>query len=303
VQSGMDADRIKEFRDKVTFISGSSKNAGKTTFLNYLLPRLRREGEFAFLTIGIDGERKDQIFGTDKPVIHTEVGDNLLTCESMMNNSDGSFEILQVFPWKTVLGKLVFLKTLRSGLIELAGPENNDQLQHIIEFIKESAEIGTILIDGAVNRITQISSSKGSGFYYVSKIAPENYKSALERIRVVARLNEQKSSYFKLGQNDVYYHSGAFTEKTMKNLDDSYEAIVLDDFTKVFLSYSELQHLLKNFKLFFLNTIVLEAFVFNLYNIDRLDFLKELEMAGIKFPCIFNPYEREKGGQFDREII
>jgi len=295
VPNGMDAERIKKLRDKVTFISGGAKNSGKTTFLNYLLPRLRMEGEFAFLTIGIDGERKDQIFGSDKPAILTKEGDYLLTCESMMKNSDGSYEILQVFPWNSVLGKLVFLKTVRSGMIELAGPENNIQLEQIIDYIKESLGISTVLVDGAVNRITQISSSKDSGFFYVLKINRENYQSSLDRMKVIATLSEQKKACSQLKGDEVFYHIGAFTGKTLKSLDDSYKSIVVEDFTKVFLEYIQLKNLLNNYKLFFINTVVLEAFVCNLYDINEPDFFKQLDKTGIHFSCIFNPYIKDKG--------
>lgn len=291
--NGMDDEKIIKLRDRVSFISGSSKNVGKTTFLNYLLPRFRRVGEFVFLTIGIDGERKDQIFGTDKPVIKTEIGDYLLTSESLMKNSSGSFEICQVFPWKSVMGKLLLIKTKRGGLIELAGPENNLQLEKIITYIRESVGIETIIIDGAVNRLTQISSSRESGFFYVIKINRENFYSSLDRMRVMSILDKQDKFDSHMKEAGIYRHKGAFTKKCLKSLDDSYHSVVLEDFTKVFLSYIELKQLLKRNKVYFQNILSLEAFICNLYDINREDFLIAMNEAGIESTCIFNPYEIE----------
>ncbi len=301
--NGMDDKINEQFRDKVTFISGSSKNAGKTTFLNYLLPRLREGGNFAFLTIGIDGERKDHIWGTDKPQIETLVGDYLLTSEYLMNKSDALFEVLQVFPWKTVLGKLLFLKTRRSGFIELAGPENNEQLGQIIEYIRTDCRIESMLIDGAVNRVTQIASIKNSKFYYVSSLQPSNYKSSLNKLRVIWELSRQERVDSMIEGEGVYCHRGAFTKKNMIGLDDSCRSVILDDFTKVFLEYSELQKFLESRKMSFINTIKLVAFVFILYDIDKNNVLEDLNEMAINCPFIFNPYELSEGGIYDKAIL
>ena len=119
-------------------------------------------------------------------------------------------------------------------------------------------------------------------------------------MKVLAILNEQKKAENTLDEDGVFKHIGAFTEKTLKCLDDSYQSIVLEDFTKVFIGYNQLKGLLKKYKLFFLNTIVLEAFVCNLYNFDRRELLNGLSISGIEFPCLFNPYKLTKGDGFDR---
>ena len=48
--------------NKTTFLVGNKKNAGKTTFLNYVLKQIREVVHPAFFTIGIDGEENDLIF-------------------------------------------------------------------------------------------------------------------------------------------------------------------------------------------------------------------------------------------------
>src|SRR4030065_941498 len=122
--------------NKTTFLVGNKKNAGKTTFLNYALTQLREVVQPAFFTIGIDGEANDLIFDTPKPKIYTETGDYVVTSGLMINKSDALFEIIHVFPYKTVLGRLVLAKTLRSGNIELVGSEDNKQLAEIVDYLR-----------------------------------------------------------------------------------------------------------------------------------------------------------------------
>ena len=222
---------------KIVFIAGSSKNAGKTTFLNYLLPRMRSISQIAYLTIGIDGERKDQIFGTDKPVIESKAGDVLLTCESLLSLSDGSYEVLQVFPWRTVLGKLMIVRTVRTGLIEIAGPENNLQLEKVVDYIRYNLGIKSIIIDGAVNRITQISSGNSAGFYYVCRVTIENYSSSIEKMRIISFLNKVKVTPELKGLEEIYIHKGAFTKSSFMKIPEKISTIEIEDFTKCFLLF------------------------------------------------------------------
>ncbi|MFO7674212.1 MAG: hypothetical protein R6V74_10935, partial [Lutibacter sp.] len=139
----------EQLLNKTTFLVGNKKNAGKTTFLNYALAQVREVVRPAFFTIGIDGEPSDLIFDTPKPKVYTEIGDYVVTSGLMINKSDALFEIIHVFPYKTVLGRLVLAKTLRSGSIELVGSEDNKQLDEIVDYLRNEEHIKTIVIDGA----------------------------------------------------------------------------------------------------------------------------------------------------------
>jgi len=135
----MNSINTEQLVNKTTFLVGNKKNAGKTTFLNYALAQLREVVQPAFFTIGIDGEASDLIFDTPKPKVYTEIGDYVVTSGLMINKSDALFEIIHVFPYKTVLGRLVLAKTLRSGNIELVGSEDNKQLAEIVDYLRNEA--------------------------------------------------------------------------------------------------------------------------------------------------------------------
>ncbi|MBN2656878.1 MAG: hypothetical protein JXR86_07440 [Spirochaetales bacterium] len=292
----MDADKLERLRGKLTFISGSSKNAGKTTFLNYLLPRLRSGGELVYLTVGIDGEKKDRIFGNEKPSIEARSGDYLITSEEMMSSSDALFSIVHVFPWKTALGRIMLLRTERSGLVELAGSESNSQLQEILKSVKTSMENSTVLVDGAVNRITQLAAGGESTYYYVMKVTPENRSGSLNTIRTL-NLLDKIPLYRKESGEQVRHLEGALTMAVARNLGKDVEALVVDDFTKVFLPWKDLKDLTDRVRLSFRNVFALEGLVLNLMNIGPGEFEGLLTESGITVPFYFNPYRSERSGK------
>lgn len=286
----MEDEKFEQLRDKVTFISGSSKNAGKTTFLNYLLPRLREQGVFAFTSIGIDGEKKDLLSGNEKPSIETEEGDILVTTELMLSGSSASFQILQVYPWKTVLGKHMLLRTVRRGLVELAGAENNEQLRLMINDIRGNHRIGTVLIDGAVNRITQLAAGDDVSYYYVMKISPENMDSSLDRIRCLFLCDKVPLEPENGWGDSSSFHRGAFTEKNLQAITGEHGTLILEDFTKLFLSYNRAVELTGKRELYFRRKFTMAGIVVNLSNLSESLFGERLKKYGIQSGIIFNPY-------------
>ena len=78
----------------------------------------------------------------------------------------------------------MLLEALRDGYVEIIGPQNNLQLSHILKDIKKH-KIETILVDGAINRLTQISAQDNSHFIYVAKLRPENLNSTLDAIKLI----------------------------------------------------------------------------------------------------------------------
>jgi hypothetical protein len=291
----MDDKRLEQFRNRITFISGSSKNAGKTTFLNYLLPRLRGRGLLAYLTIGVDGEKIDRVYGIEKPSIKTMDGDYILTAESMVNRSGALFEVCHVFPWKTALGNLMLLKTIRSGFVELVGPENNYQLGRILRLLKEEIGVNTILVDGAVNRITQISVEEDVFFYYIMTITPENKNRSLETIRTLSLLNtlpylNRKDSIIEKGFLEV---EGALTSTLFNKIGKNIHTLIVEDFTKVFLSFKDLKALCESVSIVFRRKLSIESLVFNLRNVNKKSFVEDLNRITLEIPYLFNPYREE----------
>jgi hypothetical protein len=279
--------------NKTTFLVGNKKNAGKTTFLNYALMQLREVVQPAFFTIGIDGEASDLLFETLKPKVYTEIGDYVVTSGLMINKSDGLFEIIHVFPYKTVLGRLVLAKTLRSGNIELVGSEDNKQLAEIVAYLRNEEHINTIIIDGAASRLTQVASIKNSCFYYIIKLDPKSINSDINKLRTIALLSKLRciDKIDDVENKIVFEIKGALTESKLSMIPEDCDILLIDDFTKIFLDFSQVIELTGKLEIAYKTPYQLVSFVVILKDIMKEDFLKILENNNIEETILFNPYE------------
>lgn len=284
-------DLARRLKDKIIFIIGNNKNAGKTTFLNYALEQLRQTVVPAFLTIGIDGEKKDLIFDNPKPQIYTQKGDYIITTDQMLNNSDGLFEIHQVFPETSVLGRIVLARTIRAGYIELVGSENNRQLSDIIEYLKQEKKLKTILIDGAVNRITQVSSALNAGYIYVIKINKNNINSSIETIKTIALIKTFPVIDRDKMPDNFFEIKGALTNNKLQQIPDDCKNLIINDFTKIFLNYRDIKKLSQQLNIFYNYNYKFYFFLLNIYDIEKNEIKKLLGKNKIKEDIIFNPYQ------------
>ncbi|WP_439184916.1 hypothetical protein [Carboxylicivirga taeanensis] len=278
------------FINTTSFVMGNRKNAGKTTFMNWALNQIRKIESPAFATIGIDGESHDQIDGRDKPRIYTVPGDVLITSYPMLHKSSGQFRLEKVFPIKTPLGQLVVATTLRSGSIELVGPEYNEQLKELIDYIKKELKYRSIMIDGAASRLTPVSSINGSGFYYVLNIDRRNLRKALEQMQLLS----VASGFKQVATNESALRiEGALTPTKISSLPKSCSTLIINDLTSVFLSFTQLKQLMKQVEVQVLNRLQLKSFVVILKDITQNEFIQLYQDKGIQTELIFNPYEHQ----------
>lgn len=290
------------FLHKTVFIAGSEKNAGKTTFLNYLLRRVRPVTTPAFLSIGVDGETRDLVFGTQKPRIFTEPGDFLVTTGEMLDLSDGLFELREVFPFRTALGRIVAAKTLRSGHVELVGPETNDQLAGILSYLRAREGIDTILVDGAAGRITQVAAESSAddprsrstiagSFAYVLKVTPGNLNTAVDKLKRLT-IMEDIPAFEPAGvKGKTFFVRGALTRQRADSIPDDAVNLVIDDFTKIFLDWRRLKRLAGKNKLHFRQKYDLLCAVLVLHDVSREDFLRISGNSMDAGRLFFNPYQ------------
>ncbi len=282
---------IKSLKDRTVFIVGSKKNAGKTTFLNYALSRLRGGRPSGALSVGVDGEACDQVFGNPKPQVCAQPGDLLLCAETSLARSDLHFEILNVYPFHTAIGRPVLLRALRPGRAEISGPENNEQLSEILaDFRRYGA--GTVFVDGAVDRITQVSAGGKAAFVYVARVEPENFESSLAALRLL--WDASSAPLWKEADKcapPVIRVEGALTPGKVPGAEIKSGTLVIDDLTKVFLNWAQWRALKARFEPRFAAKPDLAAFIVNLYNISKADFEGKLADPALQSRIIYNPYE------------
>lgn len=136
--------------NSISFI-GMSKNAGKTTALNYFIDLARGNFTLGLSSIGRDGETIDRVTSTSKPRIYIYRGTIISTASACLRLSDATLEILEVTDINTPMGFIVIARAVTDGYIELAGPSTNYQTKFVMQrMFGYGAE--KVYIDGALSR-------------------------------------------------------------------------------------------------------------------------------------------------------
>ncbi|GEM_PF-5418316 len=275
------------FTDTTTFVMGNRKNAGKTTFMNWVLHQIRKVDTPAIATIGIDGEANDQIDGRAKPLVKTTVGDAIVTSYPMLKKSNGQYQIEKAFPIKTPLGQLVLATTKRAGTIELVGPEHNEQLKEIVDYLKKDLGYKSIVIDGAASRLTPVGAVTDSGFYYVLNIDRKNLKKAIDQMQLLsfgAQLKQADSNC------TGYIIDGALTVSKTSQIPEPCNQIIINNLTSIFLNYEQLSRLNIRVDIQVKDSLNLMGFVVILNDIQEAEFNQMYQQKGIETELICNPY-------------
>ena len=136
------------FHTPVLGLVGLSKNAGKTTLMNALLKAA--PWRVAITSVGLDGERYDQLTSLPKPRIYVTKGTLVLTAEATLTEATATFKTLEILPITTALGTLMLLEVTRPGTVLLAGPTTTKTLECSLKRLKTYVDY--VLVDGALNR-------------------------------------------------------------------------------------------------------------------------------------------------------
>jgi len=275
-----------------TFVLGSEKHAGKTTLLNYLVRRLRGPQPLAYLSVGVDGESRDLISGVPKPHVIATEGDWLVTAEQALRRSDSSAEIHEVFPFGTVMGPPVLARVVRGGPVELIGPGSNTQLAQVLEFLVADAGIETILVDGAINRVTQVASSTRGAYLFVLRVTRSNLARSIDAMRRLSCLQDVPVAPTDVAIDEATsIVDGALTAERADAIDTSFRTVIVEDFSRVFLTHAELASLRRRARLMFRRRLDFHGFVVNLHDLSRQQLLDMLADPVLEESIVFNPYQ------------
>ena len=137
---------------KVVSIIGMSKNAGKTTALNYLIEEGMDEGlKLGITSTGRDGETVDLVTGTKKPKVYLERGTIVTVPTFLYELAEAGLEIMKMTDYWTSLGQIMLCRVVSSGYVQIAGPvTREDQGRICEEMLAEGVDM--VLIDGAIDR-------------------------------------------------------------------------------------------------------------------------------------------------------
>jgi len=140
-----------------------AKNTGKTVCLNYLLEQLQTTDKTVAVTsIGLDGEKTDQVTQTEKPEVELVPGTYFVTSEYHYRQRQLLAEICHLSEETTSLGRLVTAKVIQRGKVILSGPASTKRIKALIDRMADY-DVDLTIIDGALSRKSLASPSITDG--------------------------------------------------------------------------------------------------------------------------------------------
>lgn len=260
-------------------IVGMEKNTGKTECLNYVLGHLPVSLKKTVTSIGIDGERIDQVTTTAKPEIHLGENTYFATSETHYRQRRLVSEICDISDFSTSLGRIVTARTVYPGKALISGPSSAFELERWMKRIAP-LDSGLTIIDGAISRLSSASPAVSesliltTGAALSANIPTLVAKTAfvVERIGLPLCRQELRDVFRPLGQGiwtysdgqtgrlevkssflldeldsaalkdvEAIYLTGALTDRFLKKLRtlDPVPLLVVRDFTKFFVDRNE----------------------------------------------------------------
>lgn len=172
-------------------IVGMAKNTGKTVCLNYVLDLLQKTSKVVAVTsIGLDGEKTDQVTQTEKPEIELTEGMFFVTSEYHYRQRQLLSEICQVSDETTSLGRLVTARVLQKGKVILTGPASTGRVRRLIDQMQELG-VDLTIVDGALSRKSPASPAITEGLILTTgaAIAPD-LSSVVQKTKFVYELTQ-----------------------------------------------------------------------------------------------------------------
>ncbi|HBN08486.1 MAG TPA: hypothetical protein DD435_07505 [Cyanobacteria bacterium UBA8530] len=139
-------------------IVGTTKNAGKTTTLNWLLERL--EGVVGITSVGRDGEAVDMVTERPKPRISPPTGTLVATSRATLSRATAKLGKVSETNFRTALGPVDIYRVESPGIVEVAGPVAAYQVAQVALEL-ERCGAARIIIDGAIDRRASASIAQG----------------------------------------------------------------------------------------------------------------------------------------------
>jgi hypothetical protein len=235
----------------------------------------------------VDGALKARDHGASVPEIQVAPGDVVLTTETFARASDGRFEVLDFLPGRTALGRLMVGRAVRGGSITLVGSEHFSLMADLIGRVRQEGWAESILVDGAVNRMTQVSALGDVRFAFTVRADRANLARISAKVRAIAELSALPLE--TSGPGDLRIE-GPLTAERLKAVPEGTQGLCVEDFTKVFLEPAELFRTLQRYRVSVRRAFELLCVSITLRDVTREEFLLAVG-PGAGGRLLFNPYE------------
>ena len=247
-----------DFAGRVTFITGPGRSSGKTSLLNASLAMIRQEGKRpAFLAVGFEGSAKALGEGAaaqdgsrvrlhaEGPRIHVEPGEIFVGAGAWLRGSGLMPEVLAPLSGSGALGRLALVRAHRAGEAVLVGPDSNEALAEAITIMRDEWAASTVLVDGALDRVTQVASVEGARFLAAVMVDRAGFPATLSWMRRTLALAALPTLGTVEGGAGLLALEGPLTPAVAEGLPPWATTVLVDDLTKVFLGGQGLSILLR----------------------------------------------------------
>ncbi len=137
-----------------TSIIGLSKNAGKTTLLNYIIQTYdSSSGTMGLISIGVDGESEDMLSGKQKPLITIPEGTLVATTTSGLLEGTAKWRILEKTSIRSSIGDVYIAKAVQEGTVKLVGTPMLDHIIYVFDLFHKYG-VHRAIVDGAYDRLS-----------------------------------------------------------------------------------------------------------------------------------------------------
>jgi hypothetical protein len=133
-------------------VVGIVKNAGKTVAIGRLLQETAALGRpVGVLSTGMDGERRDAVFGHAKPPVVVREGMWVACAAAGLASGSAEFEVVAGTGVTTPFGEVQIARATRGGGVTLIGPRTVTQLGRVVRALR-AAGADFVLVDGSIDR-------------------------------------------------------------------------------------------------------------------------------------------------------
>ena len=163
---------------KIAAIVGLSKNAGKTTFLNWIVSKYA-DRKIGIITTGRDGEEIDLVGGHYKPKVLVPAGSFFSTGEKVIKRNGNSLNVISKLPYVAGGQRLWLVQSTEKIYSEIIGPATaSDQVElakmilsfganHV--FIDGSLDRKSIALSNEIDTILLVAGASGGDLDYINK--------------------------------------------------------------------------------------------------------------------------------------
>ncbi len=170
------------------FVVGTGKNVGKTVAMRSVAAAAAARGLRVGLTsVGRDGEAADAADAAAKPRLFLRPGATIATARGLLPQHP-AVELLDLTPWSTAAGPVVFARVRQSAHYEIAGPATAAGVRSCAARFADFG-CGQIVVDGALDRVAALAGGDDAVIVAAGAAAARTADEAVEDIRaLVARL-------------------------------------------------------------------------------------------------------------------